>query len=94
MASSSAVNVLRWSALGFGVLYGIMHQSTIKTADRASAAKHDYERKEKLINEAKAAYIKRTMPQDKLTAGGDLITDPEDPKFDLEAFLQSKAAES
>ncbi|KAF2147804.1 hypothetical protein K461DRAFT_283392 [Myriangium duriaei CBS 260.36] len=92
--ASSGVNVLRWSALGFGLIYGIYHQSSIKSTDRTNAVRAEYERKEKLITEAKAAYTKRNMPQDKLTAGGNLITDPEDPKFDLEAYLQSKAAES
>ncbi|PSK42239.1 ATP synthase E chain-like protein [Elsinoe australis] len=92
--ASTGVNVLRWSALGLGVFYGAYHQSTIRSADRTAAAKQEYERKEKLITQAKAEFAKRNMPKDKLTAGGGLISDPEDPKFDLEAFLKAKAAES
>ncbi|PNS15883.1 hypothetical protein CAC42_7989 [Sphaceloma murrayae] len=86
--ASTGVNVLRWSALGLGVLYGAYHQSSIRSADRIAAAKQDYERKEKLIQQAKAEFARKT----EVKSG--LITDPEDPKFDLEAVLKAKAAES
>ena len=33
------------------------------------------------------------MPQGNVTKGGDVISDPEDPKFDLEAFLTMKMAD-
>ncbi|KAF2225489.1 ATP synthase E chain-domain-containing protein [Elsinoe ampelina] len=89
--ASTGVNVLRWSALATGVFYGAWHASTIRSADRIAAAKHEYERKEKLITQAKAEFARKTAPT---TAGGGLISDPEDPKFDLEAFLKAKAAES
>ncbi|KAF4553605.1 ATP synthase subunit e-like protein [Elsinoe fawcettii] len=89
--ASTGVNVLRWSALATGILYGAYHASSIRSADRIAAAKHDYERKEKLITQAKAEFARRNAPS---TAGGGLITDPEDPKFDFEAFLKAKAAES
>jgi F-type H+-transporting ATP synthase subunit e len=44
----------------------------------------EYRRKEQLIAQAKAEYAKRYRPA---TTGG-VITDPDDPNFDLEAFLQ------
>lgn len=46
-----------------------------------------------MIAKAKAEYVKKTMPADKKTAGGGIITDPNNPKFDLEAFLTMKMAD-
>ncbi|KAF2459700.1 putative ATP synthase subunit E, mitochondrial, partial [Lineolata rhizophorae] len=79
--------VLRWSALAFGVFYGAYHQWTITSQDRMNAINREYERKAQLIEKAKAAYIKKTMPSESKTASGDVISDPEDPRFDLEAYL-------
>lgn len=112
--------VLRWSALGFGVFYGIYHQSSIKTQERTRRFNQEYQHKEQLITKAKAEFLKKTLPPEKMTAGGDsmfpadsraasrvlaglafsngtdfliaVITDPNDPKFDLEAYLTMKEA--
>ncbi|TKA62169.1 hypothetical protein B0A49_08001 [Cryomyces minteri] len=99
MASSGA-NVFRYSALALGIFYGFYHQSTITASEKLQEITREYERKSKLIDEAKAAYTKKTMPQSAKTAGGDsmytlsvlFITDPMDPKFDLEAYLNLKQA--
>lgn len=116
--ASTGVNVLRWSALGGGLFYGLYHQSTIKAADKLAASRAEYERKENLIQQAKAAYVKKTQPQDKFNSGCEflssktparitisgtlgmlqghwtdtiaVITDPEDPKFDLEKYVAAK----
>lgn len=58
MSTTSGANVLRYSALCLGVFYGFYHQRSITAAQRTSAAQHEYERKQKLIDEAKAAYAK------------------------------------
>ena len=55
--------VLRWGALAFGVFYGFSHQAAITTKDKIAASKHEYERKEKLINEAKAAWAQKNAPK-------------------------------
>ena len=55
--------VLRWGALAFGVFYGFSHQAAITTKDKVAASKHEYERKEKLINEAKAAWAQKNAPK-------------------------------
>ncbi|KAK5007864.1 F1F0 ATP synthase subunit e, mitochondrial [Cryomyces antarcticus] len=113
MASSGA-NVFRYSALALGIFYGFYHQSTITASEKLQGITREYERKSKLIDEAKAAYTKKNMPQSAKTAGGDrklctgdqqepervvadtelfaVITDPMDPKFDLEAYLNLKQA--
>ena len=64
--------VLRWSALGLGVFYGVYHQSSINTADKVAAEKKDYQRRETLISQAKAEYAKRTSPEqsDAVSGGG------------------------
>ncbi|KAF2836414.1 hypothetical protein M501DRAFT_996585 [Patellaria atrata CBS 101060] len=89
--ASTGVNVLRWSALGLGVFYGIYHQSSIYTKDRVAKSKAEYNHKMELIEKAKAEFTKKNNPSS--VKGGDIITDPEDPNFNLETFLQVKAGE-
>jgi F-type H+-transporting ATP synthase subunit e len=62
---------LRWSALFAGVTYGIYHQSALRTQQKTNEAKRKYHEQENLITKAKAEYLKKTMPNDKTTAGGD-----------------------
>ena len=59
--------VFRWSALVVGVFYGFSHQSSITARDKANHAKHEYENKQKLIDQAKAEYKRKTSPE---TDGG------------------------
>ncbi|KAL4944343.1 hypothetical protein BDV06DRAFT_220393 [Aspergillus oleicola] len=92
MAASQGVNVLRYSALVAGLVYGFYHQSSISSTARRAEADREYARQERLIEQAKAEWKKKTQPQDTKTSG--VITDPEDPKFDLEAFLKLKAGEA
>ncbi|KAJ6013975.1 hypothetical protein N7540_008566 [Penicillium herquei] len=94
MASTQGVNVLRYSALVAGLVYGVYHQSTLNSAAKRAEIEHEYTRKERLIEQAKAEWKKRSQPQETKTQASGLITDFENPKFDLEAFLQAKAAEN
>ncbi|KAK1755091.1 mitochondrial ATPase [Echria macrotheca] len=100
MSTTSGANVLRYSALCLGVFYGFYHQRTITSAQRAAAAQHEYEHKLKLIDQAKAAYAKKTgkAPASSsapaaATSGG-ANQDPNDPSFDfgvwLEDFMKQK----
>jgi len=93
MSTSVGTNVLRWSALGLGVFYGLYHQASISSREKLDKINREYKHKEDLIAKAKAEWVKKTMPADAKTASGGLITDPNDPKFDLEAYLTVKAAE-
>ncbi|RMY55372.1 hypothetical protein D0865_04210 [Hortaea werneckii] len=99
--SSTGVNVLRWGALAFGVFYGFSHQSAINSRDRSAHAQHEYERKEKLIQQARDEWQRKTQPQS--GSGGEsgetgntnpivVISNPEDPNFDLEKYLQTVKA--
>ncbi|KJZ78423.1 hypothetical protein HIM_02461 [Hirsutella minnesotensis 3608] len=90
--SSTGVNVLRWSALAVGVFYGFSHQRTIRSTQKAEHEKHEYEQKQKLIDQAKAEFAKQKKPQP--ASGDDVITDVQDPRFDLEKLLLKVANES
>ncbi|KAL7927888.1 ATP synthase E chain domain-containing protein [Trichoderma austrokoningii] len=90
--SSTGVNVFRWSALAFGVFYGFSHQRTITTTQRAQHAQHEYEQKQKLIDQAKAEYAKKKNPS--VASADDVVTDVNSPDFDLEKFLLKISKES
>ncbi|KAF7548453.1 hypothetical protein G7046_g8670 [Stylonectria norvegica] len=66
--ASTGVNVLRWSALGLGIFYGFAHQQTITSTQRSQHAQHEYEHKQKLIDQAKAEFAKQKNPK---AASGD-----------------------
>ncbi|KAJ5675810.1 hypothetical protein N7462_008707 [Penicillium macrosclerotiorum] len=92
--ASQGVNVFRYSALVAGLVYGVYHQSSITAATKRTQVEHEYARKEKLIEQAKAEWKKKTQPQETQTQSSGVITDFEHPKFDLEAFLLAKAKEN
>ncbi|GLI80619.1 F1F0 ATP synthase subunit e, mitochondrial [Penicillium ochrochloron] len=94
MASTQGVNVFRYSALVAGLIYGVYHQSSLTQAAKRTEIEHEYARKERLIEQAKAEWKKKTQPKQETTQSSGLITDFEDPKFDLEAFLLAKAKEN
>ena len=63
--------VLRWSALGAGIFYGMYHQAKLSTAAKLSAINREYEHKQSLIAQAKAEYSKKNLPASAKTASGD-----------------------
>ncbi|RDW84402.1 hypothetical protein BP6252_01992 [Coleophoma cylindrospora] len=89
--ASTGVNVLRYSALGAGIFYGIYHQASLSASAKLAAIDREYKHKQSLIEQAKAEYAKKNLPAETKTTGGDLITDPMDSRFDLEAYLNSLA---
>ncbi|KAI9934446.1 hypothetical protein ASPWEDRAFT_175175 [Aspergillus wentii DTO 134E9] len=92
--ASQGVNVLRYSALVTGLVYGVYHQSSLNSQTRRAETDREYARKERLIEQAKAEWKKKTSPQETKSQSSGLITDPEDSRFDLEAFLNAKAKET
>ncbi|KLU87442.1 hypothetical protein MAPG_06442 [Magnaporthiopsis poae ATCC 64411] len=58
----STTNVLRYTALGLGVVYGFSHQRKITSTQKAAAARHEYEHKQRLIEQAKAEFAKKSNP--------------------------------
>ncbi|KAF3938444.1 hypothetical protein ABW19_dt0202760 [Dactylella cylindrospora] len=67
--ATPTVNILRWSFLAFGVLYGFQHQRTLYKQEKDHHAKQEWERKEKLIAEAKEEYKKSLLPPDQRNTG-------------------------
>ncbi|KAI0387248.1 ATP synthase subunit E [Hypomontagnella monticulosa] len=94
MSASSGVNVLRYSALAFGVFYGFTHQRSLTASQKAAAAKEEYKHKQQLIEQAKLEYAKSKDPSLRTAGKSGLNQDPMDPKFDLEAYLTALEAQS
>ncbi|KZT72969.1 hypothetical protein DAEQUDRAFT_722606 [Daedalea quercina L-15889] len=87
--ASSTVNVVRYTALLTGVFYGIAHRRTLQKAHDEEVKHHAVHEREHLIAQAKEAWKK------KQEGGKDgVITDPEDPKFDLEKLISKWESES
>ncbi|KAH7076796.1 ATP synthase E chain-domain-containing protein, partial [Paraphoma chrysanthemicola] len=76
--------VLRWSALGFGVFYGAYHQLSISARNKVNHEKQEWERKESLIRQAKAEWAK-THPSEQPKSSAK--ADPKDPNADLNTLL-------
>ncbi|KAI9669091.1 MAG: hypothetical protein M1831_000683 [Alyxoria varia] len=87
---STGLNVLRYSALGFGIFYGLSHQRKIYANDRVASEKHEYEQKVSLIDRAKAEFARKKNPPPE----NEVISDPQHPQFDLEKFLVHAAGEA
>merc|ERR1712058_4117 len=92
--ASTGVNVLRYSALGAGIFYGIYHQAKLSSASKLAAINREYEHKQSLINQAKAEFSKKNAPASAKTASGGIISDPNDSRFDLEAYLNDLDAKT
>lgn len=79
---SSTVNVVRYTALLSGVVYGIYHRRTLQNAHDADKAHHAKHERETLIAQAKEAW------KQKQAGNKDgVISNPEDPRFDLEKLI-------
>ncbi|KAK4560886.1 F1F0 ATP synthase subunit e, mitochondrial [Recurvomyces mirabilis] len=73
-----------------GVFYGFSHQTAITSRDKTAHAQHEWDSQAKLIDQAKAEYQRKTQPQPK----GGVISNPEDPKFDLELYVKDMEAKN
>ncbi|THV06506.1 hypothetical protein K435DRAFT_960481 [Dendrothele bispora CBS 962.96] len=80
---SPIVNVTRYSALAAGIFYGFYHRRTLQAAHDAHKLEQAAHHREHLIAEAKEAWKRKQEPSLK----DDVITDPEDPRFDLEKLI-------
>ncbi|KAF9535729.1 ATP synthase E chain-domain-containing protein [Crepidotus variabilis] len=81
--ASTTTNVVRYTALFSGVLYGWSHRRSLQSTHDKHALEEATHNREKLIHEAKEAW-KRKLEVSKDTA---LVTDPEDPRFDLDKLI-------
>lgn len=63
------IQVFRWSALAFGVVYGAYHQSAITAADKLRENAQKYEHQQALIAQAKQEFAKKNAPKDTKSNG-------------------------
>ncbi|THG95913.1 hypothetical protein EW026_g5823 [Hermanssonia centrifuga] len=89
--ASSTVNVVRYTALLSGIFYGVSHRRTLQKAHDEDVKHHAVHEREHLIAQAKEAWKKK---QDSSKNSTGLVTDPEDPRFDLEKLLAKWESES
>lgn len=55
---------------GAGIFYGLYHQAKLSSAAKLAAIDREYEHKQKLIEQAKAAYTKKNLPASAKTESG------------------------
>ncbi|KIJ66426.1 hypothetical protein HYDPIDRAFT_109455 [Hydnomerulius pinastri MD-312] len=80
---SATLNVARYTALFSGVFYGVYHRRSLQKAHDQDKEHHAIHHREQLISQAKDAFR-----QKKESAKSDgVISDPEDPRFDLEKLV-------
>ena len=78
--------VLRYSALGAGIFYGLYHQAKLSSAAKLAAINREYEHKQHLIEKAKAEYSKKNSPPSAKTEGGDSTFGPVSDILESTAF--------
>ncbi|KAM0754454.1 hypothetical protein T439DRAFT_352470 [Meredithblackwellia eburnea MCA 4105] len=77
------LGVTRYSALVFGVLYGVLHRRTLQAKYDADVEAADLRKREHWVEQAKKAWAQKNSKSD------GVISDPDAPGFDLEAYLKS-----
>lgn len=92
-AAPQGVNVFRYLALALGVFYGAYHQRKLTTRQHAEKVDRELAHRESLIERAKVEYVRKTDPR-QADSRSSVVTDPDDAKFDLEAYLNAKVAET
>merc|ERR1712130_181189 len=84
MSPSPVVNVVRYSALVAGIGYGIVHRRTLQAKYDENLRQKELKRQEALVKEAKEAYAKLHVAKAPTSDANAVVTNPEDPNFDLE----------
>ncbi|KAF8167556.1 ATP synthase E chain-domain-containing protein [Crassisporium funariophilum] len=79
---SSTVNVVRYTALFTGVAYGWYHRRSLQATHDKHKLQDAAHHREQLIVEAKEAWKRKKEAKNTM-----LVTDPEDPRFDLEKLI-------
>lgn len=84
----STFNVLRYSALGAGIVYGAVHRYSLGAAEEQKQVAQKWAAEEKLIRQAKAEYKKLNPP--KVQTSGSINW--EDENLDFGKALESLIA--
>lgn len=83
----STFNVLRYSFLGAGIVYGALHRYNLESAGEEQQKLAEFKKEEKLIKQAKAEYAKLTAPKE--TSVSTSSFNLEDPNLDFGKVLES-----
>lgn len=86
--SSTNFNVLRYSLLGAGIVYGAVHRYNLESAEEQKQKQTQWKKEEKLIRQAKAEYAKLNAPKEAPAASGAAFN-LEDPNLDFGKALES-----
>ncbi|KAK7676525.1 hypothetical protein QCA50_020494 [Cerrena zonata] len=84
---STQFNVLRWSFLGFGIVYGAYHRYGLESTAKQQQVDAAYKKEEALIKQAKAEYAKLHPAKSAAPASGSINW--EDPNLDIGKALES-----
>ncbi|KAI0323055.1 ATP synthase E chain-domain-containing protein [Amylostereum chailletii] len=87
--ASATVNVVRYTALLSGVFYGVYHRRSLQKAYDVEKIHHAKHEQEELISKAKDAWKKKQEG-----AQDGVITNPDDPRFDLEKLVAKWESDS
>ncbi|KAJ7204434.1 hypothetical protein GGX14DRAFT_647025 [Mycena pura] len=82
---SPTPQVVRYTALVAGGVFGWYHRRTLQSAHDAHKITAAAQQREHLIAQAKEAWIEKQLAPK--TPADTLVTDPDDPKFDLEKIF-------
>lgn len=81
-------NVLRYSLLGAGLVYGAVHRYNLESEAKAVHASAEWKKEQKLIKQAKAEYAKLNPPKVAAAPASGSIN-WEDPNLDIGKALES-----
>lgn len=95
--------MVRYTALASGVLYGIVHRRTLTAQEHEKHLHEEQHKKERLLEQARQAWKDKSSPvtasrssqfstyavvhSESQICIATVVTDPDDPKFDLEALV-------
>lgn len=84
---STNFNVLRYSLLGAGIIYGAVHRYNLESAEETKQKQTQWKKEEKLIRQAKAEYAKLNAPKEAPASAATFNL--EDPNLDFGKVLES-----
>ncbi|KAG2219473.1 hypothetical protein INT45_010393 [Circinella minor] len=92
MVNRAFVNVGRWSALAFGLVYGYSHNASLQKQENVKKQQLEYERQVQLIEKARLAYAAKQNTTKPVTAAAESV-DVDSPDFDFEKFIAQLEAQ-
>lgn len=86
---SATFNVLRYSLLGAGVVYGAVHRYNLESSETERQAVSQWKKEENLIKQAKSEFAKKNQPKTPAPQQTSGSINWEDPNLDIGKALES-----